>query len=115
MMAIVLIIYYKQISEGYEDADRFKIMHKVGLSDKEIHKTINSQILMVFFAPLLLAVIHLIAAYHLIDLVIVSLSSSGQAMFVYTFIISTIVFALIYCLIYFITSHTYYKIVTQRN
>lgn len=116
MMAIVSIIYYKQISEGYEDQNRFIIMHKVGLSDSEIHKTINSQILLVFFAPLVMAVIHILFAYHMIELIIVVLSSTaGSLMLYYTFAISTAVFAVIYVLIYFVTSKTYYRIVTERR
>lgn len=116
MIAIVSIIYYKQISEGYEDQNRFVIMHKVGLSDLEIHKTINSQILLVFFAPLIISIIHVLFAYHMIEMIIVVLSSTaGSGMLLYTFTISTAVFAVIYISVFFITSKTYYRIVTERR
>ena len=64
-MATVLIIYYKQISEGFEDRNRYQIMQKVGMSRREVKKTVNSQIRMVFFLPLGLAVLHLAAAFQL--------------------------------------------------
>ena len=112
MIAIVLIIYYKQITEGLEDAKRFKIMEKVGLSRKEIKKTIRFQILLVFFLPLIVSIIHLLAAYHIIELILDALVSSS-IVFRYTFLISIAVFIIIYIFIYFMTSKVYYRLVTR--
>lgn len=112
MIAIVLIIYYKQITEGLEDAKRFKIMEKVGLSKKEIKKTINFQILLVFFLPLVVSIIHLLAAYHIIELILDALVSSS-IVFKFTFLISIAVFIIIYIFIYFMTSKVYERLVTR--
>ncbi len=112
LIAIVLIVYYKQITEGLEDAKRFKIMEKVGLTKKEIKKTINFQILLVFFLPLVVSIVHLLAAYHIIELILDALVSSS-IVFEYTFFISIAVFIVIYIFIYFMTSKVYYRLVTR--
>lgn len=109
----VLIMYYKQVTEGYEDAERYEIMQKVGMTDREIKKSINSQVLTVFFAPLIAAGVHTAFAYHMIKIILrVFLASSG-----YTFLITTIVcyavFALFYIAVYLITSKAYYRTVSH--
>lgn len=111
LFATVLIIYYKQISEGYEDRDRFQIMQKVGMSEKEVKKTINSQILIIFFLPLIVAAIHLVFAFPMLLKLLKIFLLTNTTMFVMCSIITFVVFALIYTLIYILTSKTYYKIV----
>lgn len=115
MIAIVLIVYYKQISEGSEDAKRFEIMKKVGLSNDEIKKAINSQVLIVFFAPLVIAIIHLFGSYNLVYLVIQLLSANSTDGYILTFMLSIIVFVIFYIIVYIVTSKAYYKIVSKSN
>lgn len=115
MIAIVLIVYYKQISEGSEDAKRFEIMKKVGLSNDEIKKAINSQVLIVFFAPLVIAIIHLFGSYNLVYLVIQLLSANSADGYILTFMLSIIVFVIFYIIVYIVTSKAYYKIVSKSN
>jgi hypothetical protein len=70
MLGTVLVIYYKQISEGYEDRERFVILQKIGLDDQQVKKTIRKQVLTVFFLPLIFAITHLAFAYHMISLIV---------------------------------------------
>lgn len=114
MMATVLIIYYKQISEGYEDKERYEIMQKVGLSKKEIKKSINSQILIVFFMPIIIALIHLAFSFPLISKLLAAVGLSNVSLFLITTIVTALVFCIIYGFVYFFTSKIYYKIV-QKN
>ncbi len=111
LMATVLIIYYKQISEGYDDKDRFEIMQKVGMSKQEIKKTIRNQILMVFFLPLAFATLHIAFAFPLITKLLAMLNLVNQQLFFITTIGTIIIFAIIYALIFNLTARTYYKIV----
>lgn len=111
MFATVLIIYYKQISEGYEDRDRFQIMEKVGMSQQEVKKTINSQVLLVFFLPLIVAGIHLAVVHPLLAKMLNILSLYSPSLFLVCTLITFAVFAVVYILIYKGTSRTYYKIV----
>lgn len=111
MMATVLIIYYKQISEGYEDKERYEIMQKVGLSRHEVKSSINSQILMVFFLPILVAVIHVAFCFKLMTRLLSLMYLTNVWLFFITTVITVLAFILIYSLVFYLTSKVYYKIV----
>lgn len=111
IMATVLIMYYKQITEGYEDKKRFEIMQKVGLDKREVKKTINSQVLTVFFLPLVVAAIHIVFAFPMIEKMLRLLYLDNTNLYIMTTVICFGVFALVYVLIYFLTSKVYYGIV----
>ena len=111
LFATVLIVYYKQISEGYEDRVRFQIMQKVGMSRREVKSTINSQVLLVFFLPLVVAGMHLAFAFPILEKVLHILLLSSTSLFVVCSIVTFGVFAAVYTLIYMATARTYYKIV----
>lgn len=111
LMATVLIIYYKQVSEGFDDKERFQIMQKVGMSKKEVKKSIHSQVLMVFFLPLLTAVIHIAFAFPLITKLLLLLNLSNTVLFLLCTGATIFFFALVYILVYFLTAKAYYKIV----
>lgn len=111
LFSTVLIIYYKQISEGYEDRERFQIMKKVGMSDSEIKKTIRTQILLVFFCPLIVAGIHVCFAFPMLEKLLQIMLLSDTWLFVGCSAVTYLVFAIIYVLIYSITARTYYKII----
>lgn len=112
IFAAVLIIYYKQISEGYEDQSRFEIMQKVGMTKKEIRKSINSQLLTVFFLPLIFAGMHLAFAAPIIKKLLLIFNLTNLNLFIMTIVISFAAFALFYMIVYKITSNAYYKIVS---
>lgn len=112
IFAAVLIIYYKQVSEGYEDQSRFEIMQKVGMTKKEIRKSINSQILTVFFLPLIMAGIHLGFAFPLIRKLLLLFGMRNMSLMIITTIACYLVFALFYMLVYRITSGSYFSIVS---
>lgn len=109
--ATALIIYYKQVTEGYDDKDRYTIMKNVGLSDKEIKGTINNQILMVFFLPVLLAVVHLVFAFPAIRRILILMNFNNTPLFMLAAAGTACVFAAVYCLVYVLTSGAYRKIV----
>ena len=111
MLGTVLVIYYKQISEGYEDRERFVILQKVGLDQKQIKQTINKQILTVFFLPLIFAFLHLAFAYHMLSLILKVLGVVDTAMMLSVTLSICGIFALIYVLIFMITSRSYRRIV----
>lgn len=111
MFATVLIIYYKQISEGYEDKERFKIMEKIGMSRAEVKKTIDSQVLLVFFLPLITAGVHVAFAYPLLRKMLKILMLYDAKLFLVCTVISYLVFSVVYVIIYKGTSRTYYRIV----
>lgn len=113
LMATVLIIYYKQISEGFEDRNRYQIMQKVGMSRREVKKTVNSQIRMVFFLPLGLAVLHLMAAFQLIRRLLSSLNLTNTNLIIACTIGTILSFAVIYVFVFKMTAREYYKIVTK--
>ena len=115
LMAAVLIIYYKQISEGYEDAKRFDIMQKVGMTKKEIRSSISSQLLTVFALPLLFAGIHLIFAFPMIRRMLTLFSLYNVSLFIRTTAISFVAFAVFYAVIYRLTSGVYYRIVSSAE
>ncbi len=112
ILAAVLIIYYKQISEGYEDQSRFEIMQKVGMTKKDIRKSINSQLLTVFFLPLGMAGLHLAFAFPIIEKLLLLFNLNNRALFICTTAGSFLVFALFYTIVYRITSNAYYQIVS---
>ena len=113
IMATVLIIYYKQISEGYDDRERFVIMQKVGMSHQEVRHSIRSQILTVFFLPLLAAGVHVAAAFPMISRILEIMMLNNTALYVKCTIGCFLVFAAMYLLIYWLTARTYYKIVSR--
>ena len=113
IFAAVLIIYYKQISEGYEDKDRFNIMQKVGMTKKEIKKNVNSQLLTVFFLPLVFSLLHLIFAFPMIRKMLLLFSLNDTSLFLITTFISFAAFALLYAIVYKKTSNSYLKIVSN--
>lgn len=111
IMATVMIIYYKQISEGYEDRERFAIMQKVGMSQTEVKQTIRSQVLLVFFLPLLAAGIHVAVAFPLIKQLLALLNMVNTKLYLTCTVVAFLVFAVLYVIIYGLTARTYYKIV----
>ncbi len=115
LFAAVLIIYYKQISEGYEDASRFAIMKKLGMSDRDIRKSINSQLLTVFFMPLLFAGLHLAFAFPILSRILTIFALKNIEFLILTTVISFAVIALFYILIYKITTGAYYAIVNNAK
>lgn len=112
LLAAVLIIYYKQISEGYEDQSRFDIMQKVGMTKKDIRRSINSQMLTVFFLPLIIAGIHLCFAFPFIWKILMLFGLNNMTYIIIVMLICFAVFALLYALVYKITSNAYYTIVS---
>lgn len=112
-MAAVMIIYYKQLSEGYDDKERFAIMQKVGMSQKEVKKTIHSQVLTVFFLPLCVAVIHLCVAFKMIKMLLYALMLTNTWLYVGCMAVTVLAFAVIYSVVYALTARSYYKIVQQ--
>ena len=111
LFATALIIYYKQISEGYDDRGRFQILQKVGMTQKETKGTIRRQIVIVFFLPLVTAVIHMVVAYPVIRKLLLLLMMPNDKIFLLCTGCTVVAFALIYMLIYRMTARTYYRIV----
>ena len=118
LLGTVLIIYFKQISEGYDDQKRYEIMQKVGLSEREVRRSVHSQILLVFFLPLVTAMIHVFGAFHMITkmLQLFLYAKTMTTSFFLTCTLGTLAgFAVIYALVYWATAHTYYKIVRVKQ
>lgn len=115
IFATVLIIYYKQISEGYEDVGRFEIMRKVGMTREEIKKNINSQLLVVFFIPLAFAGMHLAFAFPMIGKLLAIFGLHNKGLFIFTTLISYVLFAAFYTMVYKVTSNVYYNIVSEAK
>lgn len=115
VFATVLIIYYKQVSEGYEDQARFEIMQKVGMTKKEIRKSINSQILTVFYMPLITAGVHLCFAFPFIKELLILFGVFNTKILIITTVITFLLFALFYAIVYKITSNVYYSIISGGN
>lgn len=113
MMAAVLIMYYKQLSEGYEDQKRYEILQNVGLSKKEVRQAISSQVLIFFFLPLAVAVIHMSVAYKMILKMFKVMILNAPQTFITCTVVSVIVLTICYTIVYFCTSRTYYKIVRK--
>jgi len=114
LMITVLIIFYKQISEGYDDKERFSIMEKVGMSNNEVKATIRSQVRTVFFLPILMAAVHVGMAFPMIKRLLSLFGLSNTALFAGCMAGTILVFALIYLLVFLKTSKTYYKIVGEQ-
>jgi putative ABC transport system permease protein len=114
ILATALIIYYKQISEGLEDRERFEILQKVGMSHQEVKRVISSQILMVFSFPLLMAIIHLCFAFPLIKKLLILFGLVNGQLFLMVCGVVTIVFAVLYFIVYRLTARSYYQLV-ERN
>lgn len=113
LMAAVLIVYYKQISEGYEDARSFQIMQQVGMTQGEVKATIQSQIMSVFFLPLLVAACHTAGAFPMTKKILLLFGLSNTELFVLCSAATLVVFALVYYLIYRLTAREYYRIVKR--
>lgn len=115
VFAAVLIIYYKQVSEGYEDRSRFEIMQKVGMTRREIRRSVNSQVLTVFFLPLALAGVHLGFAFPLIRKLLLIFSLTNFHLLILVTVCCYLIFALFYTLVYRATSRAYYAIVSAKG
>ena len=113
MLGTVLVIYYKQISEGYEDRERFVILQKIGLDDLQVKQTIGKQVLTVFFLPLIFAFIHLAFAYHMISLIVRIIGVLNPSLMLVVTIIVCGVFFLAYVLVFALTSRSYRRIVSM--
>ncbi len=111
MMATVLIIYYKQISEGYDDHGRFVILQNVGMSRQEVKNTINKQILLVFFLPLFMAAVHMLFAFNIVANILTVFSMTNRGLFAACCVGIFVVFSLVYLLVYKLTSSSYYRLV----
>jgi putative ABC transport system permease protein len=111
LFGTALIIYYKQISEGYEDRGRYQIMEKIGMSQKEVKASVGQQVLLVFFLPLVTAGVHICFAFPILEKLLHVLLLSETKLFVVCTLITFVLFALVYAAIYSVTSRTYYKIV----
>lgn len=114
LLGTAMIIYYKQISEGYEDQNRFEIMQKVGLSHREVRSSIRRQILMVFFLPLLMAMLHISMAFPLIRRMLLLFGMANTKLFIGCTAETVLIFALVYGLIYIMTAKSYYHIVERK-
>lgn len=115
LMGTALIIYYKQISEGYEDRERFQIMRKVGMSRREVRSSIRRQILMVFFLPLLAACVHISMAFPLMKKLLLLVGMSNDRLFLLCTAVTVLVFAAVYGLIYMVTARAYYHILEKAE
>lgn len=115
LLGTALIIYYKQVSEGYEDARRFQIMQQVGMSRAEVKRTIHNQILTVFFLPLLTAVLHLAFAFPMLQKILYMLQLTDFWLLFWSTAGCVLVFGAVYAVIYLITARTYYKIVESAR
>ena len=112
LMAVVLVIYFKQISEGYEDRDRFIIMTKVGLDENQARQSIRKQLLMVFFLPIFLAIVHLGFAYKMLSAILVSIGVVNMELMLHVTIGICLVYFLLYLMVFVITTRTYKQIVS---
>ena len=113
LLGTVLVIYYKQISEGYEDREGFVILQKVGLDEKQTKATIRKQILTVFFLPLIFAFLHIAAAFHMLQLIVALLGAINVALLIQTTITACGIFLLVYILVFMLTSRSYRKIIAR--
>ena len=109
----VVIMYYKQISEGYEDKGKFGIMRKVGLTDRQIKQSIRSQVLMIFFAPLAIATLHTVVAYPFIEKILKLFLATNNNVFLIALAVTIAVFGVFYLIVYLITSRIYYRIIKE--
>ena len=109
----VVIMYYKQISEGYEDKGKFGIMRKVGLTNRQIKQSIRSQVLMIFFAPLAIATLHTVVAYPFIEKILKLFLATDNNVFLIALAVTIAVFGVFYLIVYLITSRIYYRIIKE--
>lgn len=114
LMGTAMIIYYKQISEGYEDQKRFEIMQKVGLNRREVRSSVRRQILMVFFLPLLMAMLHITMAFPMIRRMLLLFGMTNTKLFIGCTAGTVLIFAVVYGLIYLMTARSYYHIVERK-
>lgn len=115
IMATILIIYYKQISESYDDKERYEIMQNVGMSHTEVKKTIRSQVLTVFFLPLIVAGVHVAFAFPIMSRVLSLWGLMNVTLYIICTVICFLVFALMYGIIFAVTSRLYYKTVNKKQ
>ncbi|ALF27990.1 ABC transporter permease [Streptococcus intermedius] len=113
LLGTVLVIYYKQISEGYEDREGFITLQKVGLDEKQTKATIRKQIITVFFLPLIFAFLHIAVAFHMLQLIVALLGATNVALLIRTTIITCSIFLLVYILVFTLTSRSYRKIIAR--
>ena len=111
LMATVLIIYYKQISEGYDDRERYQIMQKVGMDKREVRRSIRSQVLTVFFLPLLVAFVHIAVAFKVITKLLITFNMTNEPLYAACTVITGGVFAVFYVVVFAVTAREYYRIV----
>lgn len=111
LMVTVMIIFYKQITEGYDDRERYQILEKVGMSSREVKDTIKSQIRIVFVLPIFAAAVHVTAAFPMVNRILKMLNLNNEKLFAGCLAATIIVFAVIYYLVFKVTSRAYYKIV----
>lgn len=115
LLGTAMLIYYKQMSEGYEDRERFSIMRKVGMSKKEVKASIRKQILMIFFLPLLMAILHIVMAFPLVKRLLLLMNMTNTTLFIVCTAATILIFALVYAVIYLLTARSYYKILYQSE
>lgn len=113
--AAVLIMYYKQISEGFEDKEKFGILQKVGMTKDEIRRSINSQVLTVFFAPLAAAGVHMAFAFGIVSKLLMLFGLTDRKLFAIVTLCCFVLFGILYTAVYMLTSSSYYKIVSDRE
>lgn len=106
-----MIIYYKQISEGFDDRKRFQIMQKVGMSRQEVRQTIRSQVVTVFFLPLVVAILHTVVAFPVTRQLMTMMNFPDSGIFLVATAVTIVAFAIVYLIVYTITARAYYKIV----
>ncbi len=111
MIATVLIIYYKQISEGYDDHDRFNIMQNVGMSKDEVKEAIKSQVMIVFFLPLLMAILHIVIAFPMVSKILAILNLTNIKLFLIFTGVVILIFTIVYGIVFRLTAKVYYKLV----
>lgn len=111
ILTVILILYYKQISEGIEDKGRFAIMKKIGLDSGQIKKVINDQVMLIFFLPLGVSLLHILFAFPMLTRILSGMNMANQNLFLIVMLACFVIFALIYLIIYKMTSRTYYKLV----
>ena len=115
LVAAILIIYYKQLSEGLQDRRRYTIMRQVGLTDREIRSSIRSQVLTVFFLPLITAFVHTAFAFPMVKRCLNVLSMTNVSTFILCLVVCCSVFAVCYFIVYGLTSRVYYRIINQKE
>lgn len=113
ILAAVLIMYYKQISEGFDDRARFEILRKVGMNDRDIRRAVDSQVLTVFFAPLISAGIHMIFAFPMLTKLLGLFAMRDTGFLALVTLVCYAVFAVLYVVVYAVTSRSYYRIVSR--